>query len=65
MGIANSGTTMIGRWEDGLLDLKVVRGIGIGMMCQHLEVLGSFSKGDVGFCPQLKWLQHQLSPLYP
>ena len=53
MEIANSGTT-IGRWEDGLLDLKVVRGIGIGIMQQCLEVMGSFCEGDVGTCTPLE-----------
>ena len=48
MGIANSGTTMIGRWKEGLLDLKVVGRISIGIMHQHLEVMGSFCAGDVG-----------------
>ena len=45
---------MIGRWEEGLLDLKVVGGIGIGIMCQHLEVMSSFCAGDVGACTPLK-----------
>ena len=53
MGIANSGTTTIGRWEEGLLDLEVVGGIGIGIMHQCLEVMGSFCE-DVGSCTPLK-----------
>ena len=54
MGIANSETTIIGRWEEGLLDLEVVGGIGIRIMCQGLEVVGSFCVGDVDACTQLK-----------
>ena len=54
MGIANSGITMISRWEEGLLDLKVVGGIGVRIMCQHLEVIGSFCAGDVGACIPLE-----------
>ena len=45
---------MISRWEEGLLDLKVVGGIGIGIMHQHFEVMGSFCEGDVGACTPLK-----------
>ena len=54
MGIANLGTTSIGRWEDGLLDLEVVGGIGVGMMCWHLEVVGSFCERDIGASTPLK-----------
>ena len=36
------GPTMSGRWEDGLLDLEVVGGIGVGMMCQHFGSCGFF-----------------------
>ena len=53
MGITNAGITMVGRWEEGLLDLEVVEGIGIRIMCQHLEVMGSFGEG-VGACTTLK-----------
>ena len=64
MGIANIGTTVIGRWEDGLLDLEVVGGIGVGMMCQHLEVVGSFHEGDVGAYTPLKVAATSIGPLY-
>ena len=54
MGITNSGTTMIGKWEEGLMDLKVVGGIGVGIIHQHLEVVGSFCAGYGGAFTQLK-----------
>ena len=54
MGIANSGTTMMGRWEDGLLDLEVVVEMGVGMMHQHLEIIDSFCEGGVGACIPLE-----------
>ena len=45
---------MRGRWEDGLLDLEVVGGMVVGMMCQHLEVIDSFCEGGVGACTPLE-----------
>ena len=38
----------------GLLDLEGVEGMGIGIMHQCLEVVGSFCAGDVGACTPLK-----------
>ena len=62
MGIGNSGTTMMGRWEDGLLDLEAVGGMGVGMMHQHLEVIDSFCEGGVGACIPLEVAATSVDP---
>ena len=42
------------QWADGLLDLNVVGGMGIGMMCWHLEDVDSFCERGVSACTPLK-----------
>ena len=53
---------MIGRWEDGLLDLKVVGGIGIEMMHQNLKVIDSFCEGGVCACTPLEVVAASVGP---
>ena len=49
----------MGRWAAGL---EVVGGIGIGMMHQHLEVMGSFCEGDVGACTPVEVAEASVGP---